>query len=79
MPVFDLNQAAEGKIVNVIDILHSCDLFSAVEAAGLRRLATIARIANFRKGQVIFRENEPCRGAFVVGQGLGERQNSWPS
>jgi CRP/FNR family transcriptional regulator, dissimilatory nitrate respiration regulator len=60
----------EEKIVNVIDILHDCDLFSAVEAAGFRRLATIARLVNFRKGQVIFRENDPCPGVFVVGQGL---------
>ena len=58
------------KIVNVIEILHDCDLFSAVEAAGFRRLATIARLVNFRKGQVIFRENDPCPGVFVVGQGL---------
>lgn len=58
------------KIVNVIDILHSCDLFSAIEPAGFRRLATIARLANFRKGQVIFREHQPCPGVFVVGSGL---------
>ena len=56
--------------MNVVDILHSCDLFSAVQAAGFRRLATIARLANFRKGQAIFREGEPCPGVFVVGQGL---------
>ena len=45
-------------------------MFSAVEPAGFRRLATIARLCHFRKGQVIFRENEPCPGVFVVGQGL---------
>jgi CRP/FNR family transcriptional regulator, dissimilatory nitrate respiration regulator len=56
--------------VNVVDILHDCDLFSAVGPDGFRRLATIARLANFRKGQVIFREDEPCPGIFVVGQGM---------
>ncbi len=56
--------------MNVVDILHGCELFSAVEAAGFRRLATIARLCQFRKGQAIFREGEPCPGVFVVGQGL---------
>jgi CRP/FNR family transcriptional regulator, dissimilatory nitrate respiration regulator len=56
--------------MNVIDILHDCDLFSAVDTASFRRLATIARLCQFRKEQVIFRENEPCPGVYVVGQGL---------
>lgn len=56
--------------MNVVDILHSCDLFSAVEAASFRRLATIARLCQFRKGQMVFRENEACPGVYVVGQGL---------
>ena len=56
--------------MNVIDILHECQLFSEVHAGGFRRLATIARLCQFRKGQIIFRENEPCPGVLVVGQGL---------
>lgn len=56
--------------VNIIDVLHSCDLFSTVEPAGFRRLATIGRLCHFRKGQVVFREGEPCPGVYVVGQGL---------
>ncbi|MFZ1935301.1 MAG: Crp/Fnr family transcriptional regulator [Thermoguttaceae bacterium] len=56
--------------MNVIDILHGCQLFSEVQAGGFRRLATMARLCQFRKGQVIFHENEPCPGVFVVGQGL---------
>jgi CRP/FNR family transcriptional regulator, dissimilatory nitrate respiration regulator len=56
--------------MNVIDILHECQLFSEVHAGGFRRLATIARLSQFRKGQLIFRENEPCPGVLVVGQGL---------
>ena len=61
---------ASRKTVNIIDILHDCELFSAVEPAGFQRLATIARLCHFRKGQVVFRENEPCPGVYVVGQGL---------
>ena len=56
--------------MNVVDILQSCELFSAVEPAGFQRLATIARLGHFCKGQMVFRENEPCPGVYVVGQGL---------
>ena len=56
--------------MNVVDILHDCDLFSAVGPAGFQRLAALARLCHFRKGQVVFRENDPCPGVYVVGQGL---------
>lgn len=56
--------------MNIIDVLHGCDLFSAVEPASFRRLATMAQLRSFRKGQVVFRENEPCPGVYVVGQGM---------
>ena len=56
--------------LNVVDILHGCPLFSNVPAAGFQQLAAIARLCHFRKGQVVFRENEPCPGVFVLGQGL---------
>jgi CRP/FNR family transcriptional regulator len=55
--------------VNIVDVLSNCELFSAVEAAGFQRLATIGRLCQFRKGQVVFRENDPCPGVYVVGQG----------
>jgi CRP/FNR family transcriptional regulator, dissimilatory nitrate respiration regulator len=54
---------------NIIDILHECKLFTHVPDEGFRRLATMARICNFRKGQLIFRENEDCPGVYVVGTG----------
>jgi CRP/FNR family transcriptional regulator, dissimilatory nitrate respiration regulator len=56
--------------MNVVDILHNCQLFSEVQAGGFRRLATIAHLCQFRKGQVVFHENESCPGVLVVGQGL---------
>jgi CRP/FNR family transcriptional regulator, dissimilatory nitrate respiration regulator len=56
--------------MNVIEILEQCPLFSEVKAGPFRRLATIARLAHFRKGQLVFREGEACPGMFVVGQGL---------
>jgi CRP/FNR family transcriptional regulator, dissimilatory nitrate respiration regulator len=59
-----------GIFMNVIDILHDCVLFSEVQPSGFRRLATIARLCHFRKDQAIFRENDPCPGMYVLGQGL---------
>jgi CRP/FNR family transcriptional regulator, dissimilatory nitrate respiration regulator len=56
--------------LNVIDILSSCDLFAKVPPAGFQRLAAIARLCQFRKGQMIFRENDACPGVYIVGQGL---------
>jgi CRP/FNR family transcriptional regulator, dissimilatory nitrate respiration regulator len=58
------------KTMNIIDVLQSCPLFSELKAAGFQRLATIGRLCQFRKGQVIFREDTPCPGVYVVGQGL---------
>lgn len=55
---------------NVAEILDGCRLFSAVQPECFGRLVTIARIAKFGKGKVIFREGEECRGMYVVGSGL---------
>jgi len=56
--------------LNVAEILHGCRLFSAVEPAGFARLVTIARLAKFRKGELIIREEQECPGVYVVGSGL---------
>jgi CRP/FNR family transcriptional regulator len=55
--------------LNIIDILHDCKLFSQVTDAGFRRLATMARLCTFRKGQIVFREHEECPGVYAVGSG----------
>jgi CRP/FNR family transcriptional regulator, dissimilatory nitrate respiration regulator len=54
---------------NIIDILHDCKLFSRVPPEGFRRLATMAKLCGFRKGQLIFRENDDCPGVYIVGSG----------
>jgi CRP/FNR family transcriptional regulator len=56
--------------MNIVDVLQGCDLFAEVGATSFQRLAMIARLCHFRKGQVVFRENDPCPGIYVVGQGL---------
>ena len=55
-------------LVDIINFLHNCKLFSEVRPTGFRWLATIARLCHFRKGQVVFRENGSCPGFYVVGQ-----------
>jgi len=55
--------------LNVADILHECKLFSDVPPSSFTRLATIARICRFRKGQSIFREGDACPGVYVIGSG----------
>jgi len=56
--------------LNVADILQSCRLFADVEGKSFQRLATIARLVKFSKGQRIFLDGQPCPGVFVVGSGL---------
>ncbi len=55
---------------NVADVLHGCRLFSAVPAEGFGRLVTMARLARFEKGALIFREGQECPGVYAVGSGL---------
>jgi CRP-like cAMP-binding protein len=55
---------------NVAKILDGCRLFSAVHPEGFARLVTIARLARFGKGELIFREGQECPGVYVVGSGL---------
>ena len=57
-------------MISVIEILSDCRLFTAVPAKSFQRLVAMSRLAKFRKGQVIFRENEDCPGVYVVGKGM---------
>ncbi len=57
-------------MTSVVEILTDCRLFTAVPARSFQRLVAIARLAKFRKGQMIFRENEECPGVYVVGKGM---------
>ena len=55
---------------NVVDVLQDCKLFTAVQPRGFQRLAAIAQLRKFRKGQTIFREGDECPGVYVLGSGL---------
>ncbi len=53
----------------VRDILSSCRFFARVRGASFERLAAMARLKRFDKGELIFRQGDPCPGVFVVGSG----------
>lgn len=51
------------------DILKRCGFFRDLSDASLDKLAGIARIQRYPKGETIFRDGQPCPGIFVVGRG----------
>jgi CRP/FNR family transcriptional regulator len=57
-------------MLNIVEILSECRLFSAVPPRSFQRLAAMARLCKFRKGQPIFAENDPCPGVYIVGKGM---------
>ena len=57
-------------MVNVVEILSECQLFSDVPPRSFQRLVAMARLCRFRKGQPIFRQDDPCPGVYVVGKGM---------
>jgi CRP/FNR family transcriptional regulator, dissimilatory nitrate respiration regulator len=57
-------------MLNVVDILGDCELFSAVPPRSFQRLAAMAQLRKFRRGEQVFRQDAACPGVFVVGKGL---------
>jgi len=55
---------------NALDVLRDCRMFARVQPDGLRRLGEIAVLQQFRKGELVFRDGEPCPGVYVVESGL---------
>ncbi len=56
--------------MNVAEILERCRWFARVDARGFQRLVAMARRVEFNKGEIIFRQRQPCPGMFVVGTGM---------
>ena len=54
---------------DIRDILTSCRFFSEVRGDSLDRLVSMARLKHYRKGELVFRQGDPCPGVFVVGSG----------
>ncbi|MGA2616408.1 MAG: Crp/Fnr family transcriptional regulator [Thermoguttaceae bacterium] len=57
-------------MLTVIEILGDCQLFADVPPRSFQRLAAMARLCRFRKGQTVFRQDEDCPGVYVVGKGM---------
>ncbi|MFZ5829728.1 MAG: Crp/Fnr family transcriptional regulator [Planctomycetota bacterium] len=55
---------------NVVEILQQCRLFADVGPRGFQRLAVMARLVQFERGQLIFREGDRCPGVYAVGEGM---------
>jgi len=55
--------------LNVVDVLQSCPLFAEVGPGSFQRLATMARLQTFSRGQLVFREGDAVPGVFIVGSG----------
>ena len=51
-------------------ILTDCRFFAQVRGASLEKLLGMARLKQYPKGTIIFREGQECPGVFVVGIGL---------
>ncbi|UCD76583.1 MAG: Crp/Fnr family transcriptional regulator [Phycisphaerales bacterium] len=51
-------------------IVRECRLFSGLTAEQLDRIAAMAQIRTFDRRRLIFQQDDPCPGLFIVGEGL---------
>ncbi len=51
------------------DILNFSPFFAEVRGDSLDRLLSMARVMRYTKGEMVFRQDDPCPGVFVVGSG----------
>ena len=51
------------------EIIRSCGLFCGLSDVSFEKIRKIARTVRYRRGEIIFRDGEPCPGIFVVGRG----------
>ncbi|HSW44499.1 MAG TPA: Crp/Fnr family transcriptional regulator [Phycisphaerae bacterium] len=61
-----------------MDILRRCDLLRNLSEASLAKLAGISITRRYAKGTMIFRQDDPCPGIFVVGDGAVRVVRSGP-
>jgi CRP/FNR family transcriptional regulator, dissimilatory nitrate respiration regulator len=56
--------------LNVIQVLQDCRLFAEVEGPSFQRLVAMARLVDFPKGTLVFRDGQKCPGVYIVASGL---------
>lgn len=54
---------------SVAQVLEDCRFFAGVDDKGRERLIAMATWQRFAKGQMIFKQDDPCPGIFVVASG----------
>lgn len=59
--------------------IGKCDLFSRVDEAGVSAIAEIAHLKKVQKGEILFRQGDPCTSMYLVAQGLGRLYQLAPS
>jgi len=52
-----------------VEIMRKSGLFGGLTPESFDKVARIARLVRFERGQTIFREGDPCPGIYVVGEG----------
>lgn len=52
-----------------VDVIRTCGLFCGLTDGSFEKIRKIARRVRFRRGEMVFREGEPCPGIYVVGEG----------
>jgi CRP/FNR family transcriptional regulator len=52
-----------------VEIIRQCGLFCGLTPESFEKLARIARVVRFERGQTVFREGDTCPGIYVVGEG----------
>jgi CRP-like cAMP-binding protein len=56
--------------VSVAEVIAACSFFSQVDEASRKRLARMAVLREYKKGEVVFQEGDPAPGVFIVESGL---------
>jgi CRP-like cAMP-binding protein len=73
LAVVDLDQEKEGLVasrsVRMAEIINACGFLSQVDPQGRARLLAMASYHQFPKGKTIFRQDDPCPGVYIVGNG----------
>jgi CRP-like cAMP-binding protein len=59
----------EHMSLEATDIISACRFFGGLTGDRRDRIVSLARVKRYPKGQMIFRQGEPCPGLFVVGKG----------
>lgn len=57
------------KTIEKVLFLHEVDLFSLAQTEHLGELAAVCRPREFRAGEILFRDGEPCKSLLIVVEG----------